>query len=260
MNMAEFVSSSPAAAHGGGGSGSPPTTEPFVPAPTLPSAGVFPSKQQQNDEAQAPLDDQERRAVQKRLQRKADEKKAEILHNGSMSVRENRSRGNDLSGAYTPKGSWLSGRLTGRRTARGSSSGGAGFLSSRSAAQSTTRSMMSTSRSMMTTARSDVATGRYNDAQNAEITETRILAISKLNGQLDEMTRAAEDQRRRTSARTGKTPRKSAASTAAGLRAGLLRRGVALRGKNTTGKTPRTARTGTGHGHRMPGERPNHGG
>ena len=220
-----------------------------------PSAGVFPAKQQQNDEATAPLDDQERRAVQRRLQRKADEKRKEIMANGSMSVRESRSARGDLTGAYTPKGSWLSnqaGRLTGRRTARG---GSGGFLSSRSAAQSTARSMMSTSRSMMTTARSDVATGRYNDAESVEITETRIVEMNKLNGQLDEM---ADEQRRRAAPRTGKTPRKTASSTAAGLRAGLMRRGVALRGRNATGRTPRTARTGMAH--RLPGERPAHGG
>ena len=46
--------------------------------PPTESAGVFPSKQQQNDEAVAPLDDQERRAVEKRLQRKADERRAQL--------------------------------------------------------------------------------------------------------------------------------------------------------------------------------------
>ena len=138
------------------------------PAGEAASSGKFPAKQQQNDEAQAPLDDQERRAVQKRLQRKADEKRAEKAAyasgsmstrqpaSGSMSTRTDRDLG---AGARTPKGSWLSGRLTGRRTARGGS-GAFGYLSSRSTAQSTVRSMMSTSRSMMTTARSDVATGR----------------------------------------------------------------------------------------------------
>ena len=62
---------------------------PFTPSPPgSSSSGVFPSKQMQNDEAEAPLDDQERRAVQKRLQRKADEKRAELQANGSLSVRE----------------------------------------------------------------------------------------------------------------------------------------------------------------------------
>lgn len=215
------------------------------------SAGHFPSKQQQNDEAQAPLDDQERRAVQKRLQRRADEKKAEALaNNGSMSVRDR------SSGAYTPKGSWLSGRLTGRR---GSSLTARGLNSTRSAAQSTARSILSTSRSMMTTARSDVATGRYNDVANQELTEPRQLEMARLShGMPDD-----EQIKRATAPRTGKTPRKTAASTAAGLRAGLLRRGVALRGASR-GRTPRTARLGAGvhsmYKERQPGERPAHGG
>ena len=235
------------------------------PAGEAASSGKFPAKQQQNDEAQAPLDDQERRAVQKRLQRKADKKRAEKASyasgsmstrqpaSGSMSTRTDRDLG---AGARTPKGSWLSGRLTGRRTARGGS-GAFGYLSSRSTAQSTVRSMMSTSRSMMTTARSDVATGRYNDAENVEITETRVLEMRNL-------AEAEEDERRRRAAhgaaRTGKTPRKSASSTAAGLRAGLLRRGAQLRGqRSSTGRTPRTARMGA-HNQRQPGERPSHGG
>ena len=228
--------------------------------------GVFPAKQQQNDEAQAPLDDQERRAVQRRLQRRADEKKAEMMaasgnQNGSMSVRDNVSRSNYGAGSYTPKGSWLSGRLTGRRTARGGSGYGGGSMSVRSAAQSTARSMMSTSRSMMTTARSDVATGRYNDVENPEATEKRILEMREMNESLEE-----EERRRRAGggggggSRTGKTPRKSAASTAAGLRAGLMRRGVQLSNKrNATGRTPRTARDRP-QNQRLPGERPAHGG
>ena len=218
------------------------------------AAGRFPSKQRQNDEAEAPIDDQERRAVQKRLQRRADEKRAEAIQNsGSMSVRDRSSR-NDVSGAYTPKGSWLSGRLTGRRTLTAR-----GLASSRSAAQSTARSILSTSRSMMTTARSDVATGRYNDSSSQELTEPRALEMSRL------VTGLPDDEtiKRATAPRTGKTPRKSAASTAAGLRAGLLRRGVALRGR-ATGRTPRTARMGQLHNgmykERQPGERPSHGG
>ena len=235
-----------------------PATEQVVSPSKDMAAGNFPSKQQQNDEAQAPLDDQERRAVQKRLQRRADEKKGEMIAaSGSISVRE---RPSNNSGAYTPKGSWLGGRLTGRRTARGS---GSGFMSSRSAAQSTARSMLSTSRSMMTTARSDVATGRYNDMQNQELTEPRALEMARLAASMPD----DAEIKRATAPRTGKTPRKTAASTAAGLRAGLLRRGVALRGKgNTTGRTPRTARNGGAHLHngmhkeRQPGERPSHGG
>ena len=218
------------------------------------SAGHFPSKQQQNDEAQAPLDDQERRAVQKRLQRRADEKRAEALANGgSMSVRD-RSHREHASGAYTPKGSWLTGRLTGRRTMTAR-----GLSSSRSAAQSTARSILSTSRSMMTTARSDVATGRYNDVANQELTEPRQLEMARLAAGVPD----DEQIKRATAPRTGKTPRKTAASTAAGLRAGLLRRGAALRGASR-GRTPRTARLGhlnnSMYKERQPGERPAHGG
>ena len=229
------------------------------------SAGVFPSKQQQNDEATAPLDDQERRAVQRRMQRREDERKAAKAArlaaaqnaNGSMSVREGAGRGGYGSGSYTPKGSWLSGRLTGRRTARGASSGFGGMSSVRSAAQTTARSMMSTSRSMMTTARSDVNTGRYNDTTDPEATETRILEHREDGGGGD------EERRRRPSAagaRSGKTPRKTAASTAAGL----LRRSVQMRKGNTTGRTPRTARMGGDtrlhfNNQRQVGERPAHG-
>lgn len=243
---------------------------------------VVPSKQQQNDEAQAPLDDQERRAVQKRLQRKADERRAQLkdaTNNGSMSVRSARTVNNGSmsyrmtggpaglgpkTGASTPKG-WLSGRLTGRR---------GGYLSSRSTGQSTSRSMMSTSRSMMTTARSDMATGRYQDAiEDAEATETRILEMRKT---LDNLKNPHEEERRRgrsgeITGRSGKTPRSgklpSSMSTAASLRAGLLRRGVQLRNarnnggnnNNATGRTPRTARMGM-QSQRQPGERPSHGG
>ena len=109
---------------------------------------------------------------------------------GAVSMRTDRDAGGGgagggVSGAYTPKGSWFSGRisLTGRRRGGGggTSSGLSGFLSSRSNAQSTGRSMMSTSRSMMTTARSDVNTGRYNDHTDAdpEMIETRVFESSK---------------------------------------------------------------------------------
>ena len=66
------------------------TVQAAHPAGEAASSGKFPAKQQQNDEAQAPLDDQERRAVQKRLQRKADEKRAEKASyaSGSMSTRQ----------------------------------------------------------------------------------------------------------------------------------------------------------------------------
>ena len=242
---------------------SPPEETPAEETAAVPAgleAGAFPSKQQQNDEATAPLDDQERRAVQKRLQRKADEKKAELMANsGAMSVRERRPEA-AASGAYTPKGSWLSGRLTGRRT--GALSSRLGALSSRSAAMSS-RSMMSTSRSMMTTARSDVATGRYNDIADPEITETRILEMRK------EAHAVEEEHRRRLAARSGKTPRtgKSGSNTATALRAGLLRRGAQLRaGRSSTGRTPRsnttgrTPRSSSQLPTRQPGERPTHGG
>lgn len=125
---------------------------------------------------------------------------------------------------------------------------------------------------MMTTARSDVATGRYNDTapENIEITETRILEMREMAESLED-----DERRRRSSsstgntARTGKTPRRTTSSTAAGLRAGLLRRGVQLRqgGRSSaTGRTPRTARTGVQQQQqqqqvlRQPGERPAHGG
>ena len=120
------------------------------------AGGKFPAKQQQNDEATAPCDDQERRAVEKRQQRKADEKRARMMamhESGALSMRTDRDAGGGgagggVSGAYTPKGSWFSGRisLTGRRRGGGggTSSGLSGFLSSRSNAQSTGRSMMST--------------------------------------------------------------------------------------------------------------------
>jgi hypothetical protein len=200
--------------------------------------------------------------VQKRMQRKEEERKAAIAANGSMSTRTPRTEafGGTTKGAYTPKGSWLSGRLTGRRTARGMPSS-FGYLSSRSARsqannQDTNRSMMSTSRSMMTTARSDVATGRYNEVgEITEITETRTIDMSKMMDVLpDDGNHRRRDGAR---ARTGKTPRKSTSmSAAASLRAGLLRRGVQLRGRGT-GRTPRTSRMGV-HSHppRQPGERP----
>jgi hypothetical protein len=122
---------------------------------------------------------------------------------------------------------------------------------------------MSTSRSMMTTARSDVATGRYNDIADPEKTETRIFEMRGLADSLED-----DAARRRAggagAGRTGKTPRaqKTAASTAAGLRAGLLRRGAQLRGRSSTGRTPRTARMEQRHNQqqRLPGVRPSHGG
>lgn len=217
-------------------------------SPLAGSGGDFPKKQLQNDEAQAPLDDQERRAVQRRMQRRAEERAAEVAAgrvDGTKSAREPSRTQAYTSGAYTPKGSWidraagqLTGRLTGRRT--GTARAGGGYLSSRSAI-STARSYLSTSRSMMTTARSDVATGRYNDVldNRPEATEFRpiktidISAANKLQGTVITSETAATAPRRKT-----------AASTAANLRAGLLRRGVALTGRksNNTGRTPRTSR------------------
>ena len=237
------------------------------PPKSPPEGGVFPSKQQQNDEATAPLDDQERRAVARRMQRKSEERKAEMLASGggALSVRAApQSRDHFGTGAYTPKGSWLSGRLTGRRTARGgSSSSGFGFLSSRTA-QSTARSMMSTSRSMMTTARSDVATGRYNDFDaEPDMTENRVLEMSRLANELPEGEEAPRTRRpgAGTTARTGKTPRKTSNVTAAAsLRAGLIARSKRLQ-QATRGRTPRTGRMHTMHPPpRQPGERPTHGG
>ena len=97
--------------------------------------GLPPSKQQQHEEALAPLDDQERRAVQKRLMRRN--------HGASQSQTTRstaRDRYNDPAYA-SPK------RQGGSRSSRG---------------VYTARSAMTTSRSMMTTARSSSPTGRYH--------------------------------------------------------------------------------------------------
>ena len=88
----------------------------------------------------------------------------------------------------------------------------------------------------MTTARSDMATGRYNDPlTSAEATEFRPLDTSGLDKLND-----VDDPLRVSAPRRNKT----VASTAQGLRAGLLRRGVGLTSRkgNTTGRTPRTGR------------------
>jgi len=94
--------------------------------------GLPPSKQQQHEEALAPLDDQERRAVQKRLMRRNQGSGAS--HTSRSTVRD---RYNDPAFA----------KPSARRSARG---------------VYTARSAMSTSRSMMTTARSSSPTGRYH--------------------------------------------------------------------------------------------------
>ena len=164
-----------------------------------------------------------------------------LAQGGAMSVRSTpQSRDHFGTGAYTPKGSWLSGRLTGRRTARGGSSSTFGFLSNRTA-QSTARSMLSTSRSMMTTARSDVATGRYNDYEaEPDMTETRVLEMSRLANALPDGDEAPRARRpgTGTTARTGKTPRKATNVTAAAsLRAGLIAQSNRLR--VSRGRTPR---------------------
>lgn len=96
--------------------------------------GMPPSKQQQHEEALAPLDDQERRAVQKRLMRRNHGSGAS--HTSRSTARD---RFNDPSFAKGPASS--------RRSARG---------------VYTARSAMTTSRSMMTTARSSSPTGRYH--------------------------------------------------------------------------------------------------
>jgi len=173
--------------------------------------------------------------VQRRLQRRAEEKAREISA-ATKSARDGpgRNPGRD-NGAYTPKGTWagqITGRLTGRNrnlTARG----GNGAYSSRST-MSTARSMLSTSRSMMTTCRSDVATGRYNGGDQKEATEFRPIDTSSLEGLQPEDEGAAAPRKHN----------KTAATTAASLRAGLVRRGMGRSSSkgNTTGRTPRTGR------------------
>ena len=100
------------------------------------SEGLPPSKQQQHEEALAPLDDQERRAVQKRLMRR---------NHGSGASATSRSTARDRYNdpAFAGRGPGSS-----RRSGRGQSY--------------TARSAMTTSRSMMTTARSSSPTGRYH--------------------------------------------------------------------------------------------------
>ena len=105
----------------------------FMPKGNL-SDGLPPSKQQQHEEALAPLDDQERRAVQKRLMRR---------NHGQGASNTTRSTARDR---YNDP-SFVSPSQRGRRSARG---------------VYTARSAMTTSRSMMTTARSSSPTGRYH--------------------------------------------------------------------------------------------------
>ena len=97
--------------------------------------GMPPSKQQQHEEALAPLDDQERRAVQKRLMRR---------NHGSGASATSRSTARDR---YSDPAFAKAGPASGRRSGRQSY---------------TARSAMTTSRSMMTTARSSSPTGRYH--------------------------------------------------------------------------------------------------
>jgi len=97
--------------------------------------GMPPSKQQQHEEALAPLDDQERRAVQKRLQRRA---------NHGQGASHTSRAGNGSQRYQDPA---FMGSARAGRSARG---------------RYTSRSAMSTSRSMMTTARSSSPTGRYH--------------------------------------------------------------------------------------------------
>ena len=96
--------------------------------------GMPPSKQQQHEEALAPLDDQERRAVQKRLMRR---------NHGSGQSATTRSTARDR---YNDP-AFRSPKAGQGRSARGAQS---------------SRSVMTTSRSMMTTARSSSPTGRYH--------------------------------------------------------------------------------------------------
>ena len=236
---------------------SPQPKSPMSPA-EVGAAGVFPKKQTQNDEATAPLDDQERRAVQKRLARKEEERKAAVMAQGSMSVRGTSSGafGGTASARGESKGSWLSGRLTGRRTARGgaTSLGLWGSLSSRSgrsargaqnAGDDTGRSMLSTSRSMMTTARSDINTNRYNEMtgeMTVEMTETREIDMSKLAADLPDdgsLVRRGGPGRR-----TGKTPRSEKKGGPVGDGAGVSAsaRGGGARQDGNSGKivTPST--------------------
>ena len=197
------------------------------------SAGWAPKKQMQFDEATAPIDDQERRAVQRRLQRQVEDERARKGLQTGRSTTGNTARGE----------SGQSGKLTWRARASGYLSS-RGLVSSRSTG-GTARSMLSTTRSMMTTCRSDMATGRYEIAgagNGKEITETRSLNLdSTLNTSLED-----DARRRRAQAatapsgktpRTGKTPR-SAAKTAAVLREKLARTQAQAGGK-TTGRKMR---------------------
>jgi hypothetical protein len=205
-------------------------TEPQM--PTDLSAAWAPKKQQQFDETPAPIDDQERRAVNKRLAaRVEDDRRRKGLQTG-RSDRSARNTERGGSGSQTPKSTWRA-RASGYLSSRG-------LISSRSAG-GTARSMLSTSRSMMTTARSDMNTGRYNDfstSSGKEMMETRTLEIPvRLDvdegGDGDRRTRA-HAHAQGTMRVTGKTPRKTAASTAAALRAGLARRSQG--GKSTARK------------------------
>lgn len=119
--------------------------------------GMPPSKQQQHEEALAPLDDQERRAVQKRLQRRAQ-------HGGGVS---HTSRPGTSSARYQDP-SFVGSARSGR-SARG---------------RYTSRSAMTTSRSMMTTARSSSPTGRYHPdpTRRLEIRKVRSARSLSLSG------------------------------------------------------------------------------
>ena len=111
--------------------------------------GMPPSKQQQHEEALAPLDDQERRAVQKRLMRRNQGSGAS--HTSRSTVRD---RYNDPAFA----------KPSARRSARG---------------VYTARSAMSTSRSMMTTARSSSPTGRYHPDPTRRLELRKVSAVPR---------------------------------------------------------------------------------
>ena len=124
------------------------------------SEGLPPSKQQQHEEALAPLDDQERRAVQKRLMRR---------NHGSGASATSRSTARDRYNdpAFAGRGPGSS-----RRSGRGQSY--------------TARSAMTTSRSMMTTARSSSPTGRYHPdpTRRLELRKVRPDCVPVLRGTL----------------------------------------------------------------------------
>ena len=114
--------------------------------------GMPPSKQQQHEEALAPLDDQERRAVQKRLMRRS-QQGAGQSHTTRSSARDRHHDPAFMSPKTQQRG----------RSARGAYS---------------SRSAIGTGHSLMTTARSSSPTGRYhpNPTRRVELRQADMLA------------------------------------------------------------------------------------